>query len=247
MSRVFTTYADSSSKELLARLAAKPAPSPAEYQQYMVQVGAKLGEIIARGSTQRAGCFIACTNEDADFLAKGLLTELEMSGFRDIAIACFWNDRQKVGDVEFAPIIRKYMEPAAAATPLIVVKAIISTACVVKTNIQELLSSLKPEQIIVAAPVMMKGAQEQLESEFDPQVRSKFSYIYFAEDDTRNENGEVVPGIGGMVYQLLGIGDSATKNSYTPSLVRWRRKTLPSSRSGQPKYDFTPPLAVLPT
>ena len=42
----------------------------------------------------------------------------------------------------------------------------------------------------------------------------------------RQADGEVVPGVGGSVYELLGIGTAETKNAYSPELVRRRRALL---------------------
>ena len=50
-------------------------------------------------------------------------------------------------------------------------------------------------------------------------VNSKFEFKTFAIDEDRLENGEVLPGIGGMVYPRLGLGDITTKNSYIPEMV----------------------------
>lgn len=50
----------------------------------------------------------------------------------------------------------------------------------------------------------------------------KFEFVTFAIDEDRLENGEVVPGIGGMVYPRLGLGDVAAKNSYIPEMVMSR-------------------------
>lgn len=67
---------------------------------------------------------------------------------------------------------------------------------------------------------MFKGAEENLRNEFPSSISSKFQFIYLVTDDEQNEQGEVVPGIGGMVYQRLGLGDNTNKNKYIPSLIR---------------------------
>jgi hypothetical protein len=80
----------------------------------------------------------------------------------------------------------------------------------------------------VIAPVLLQGATSRLESEFDTSITRRFEYLWFAQDDEKNESGEVVPGIGGSVYELLGIGNSITKNSFVPEIVKFRRRTLKS-------------------
>ena len=72
------------------------------------------------------------------------------------------------------------------------------------------------------APVMYKDGVPNLKSEFPESVNSKFEFLAFAIDEVRLENGEVVPGIGGMVYPRLGLGDIAAKNSYIPEIVMRR-------------------------
>ena len=106
------------------------------------------------------------------------------------------------------------------------VKSVISSACVVRTNITEMVHEHAPKRIIVVAPVMYTKARAGLEAEFDKAIAKTFEYVWFAEDDERKEDGEIVPGIGGSVYELLGVGTKDTKNQYTPELVRQRRSAL---------------------
>lgn len=35
----------------------------------------------------------------------------------------------------------------------------------------------------------------------------------------RSTSGEVIPGIGGHVYQLLGLGDQPSRTGYMPTLI----------------------------
>ncbi len=74
--------------------------------------------------------------------------------------------------------------------------------------------------------MLLHRAQQRLESEFPPDVSGRFHYIWFAEDDEQNDKGEVVPGVGGMVYNLLGLGTPEDKNRFVPELVRERREEL---------------------
>lgn len=88
--------------------------------------------------------------------------------------------------------------------------------------LRELGRRMQPGNILLAD----QAALARLEGEFEPSISSRFKYAWFAEDDESKENGEVIPGVGGSVYELLGIGDSKTKNSFVPELVRERRKLL---------------------
>jgi hypothetical protein len=104
---------------------------------------------------------------------------------------------------------------------LIVVKSIISGACVVKTNLASLIDEALPLRVIVAAPVMLKGAEQRLASEFPQSMSSRFEYFAFAIDDEKGSDDNVVPGIGGSVYERLGFGD---KTAYIPEIVKERRR-----------------------
>jgi hypothetical protein len=65
---------------------------------------------------------------------------------------------------------------------------------------------------------MYKDGVPNLMREFPEEISSKFHFITFAVDDER-EGSEVIPGIGGMVYPRLGLGDMGTKNRYIPEMV----------------------------
>jgi hypothetical protein len=167
--------------------------------------------------------------QDADFLAVGIVGSLEAQGFSP-KLACFWNQRTTpfgVSDIQVAPIIKKYREPFDSQTDiLIVVKSIISGACVVKTNLRNLIQDITPQSIIIAAPVIYAGAEERLKNEFDRSVYEKFDFLYFAKDDERKDDGEVIPGVGGMVYDLLGFDGQDDKNRYMPKIVEERMGKL---------------------
>ncbi len=170
---------------------------------------------------------VACTVEDADFLAKGIIDSLS-DLYSDISLACFWNQHQQA--LSIAPIIKKYCEPTVNnANVLVIVKSIISSACVVKTNLTNLIQDSEPNRIFVVAPVMHCDAQEKLNKEFPAIIAEKFEYIYFAIDDEMEANGNLVPGIGGNVYQRLGFKDQDNKNKFIPKLVKERRESLISA------------------
>jgi hypothetical protein len=66
-----------------------------------------------------------------------------------------------------------------------------------------LIDDVIPSRVFVAAPVMLKGAEERLASEFPWEISSRFEYRMFAIDDEKDEEENVLPGIGGSVYERL--------------------------------------------
>jgi predicted phosphoribosyltransferase len=231
MKRTFTKHASPAVKVHLLELL--ESQDPGVYRATMQALGHSLGRVVVESLGERKKVLLACTVEDADFLAQGLLSELmEGMGPNRVALACFWNDRVSFGknpQTEIAPIRRRYIEPhGKQLDAVIVVKSIISTACVVRTNLLDLLEETKPRRIIVAAPVLYKDATKSLEQEFPEEIASKFEYLYFAKDSKRTNDGIVHPGIGGQVYKLLGLGNDKEKNHYNPTIVRARRRHLAS-------------------
>ena len=220
MSRQYAETASEAARRMVGRLAERP--EVAEYRRLMTEIGAELAAVVRTKVAPEDRIVLICTNDDADFLAKGLLLELERRGCAHFTLACFWNGRSKIDGREVAPVLRSYIEPTIGVDAFVVVKSIISTACVVRTNITELVYSLEPRKVIVVAPVMFKGATAALAEEFDPAISRTFEYVWIAEDDERTD-GLIVPGVGGSIYELLGVGDSSTKNAYVPELVRTRR------------------------
>lgn len=173
--------------------------------------------------------YVACTAEDADFLCKGIIEELgpKVSAGSSLKLACFWNERVKEAEYSVAPILKKYLEPVShSKTTVIIVKSVISGACVVKTNLMKMIESVKPDSILVAAPVMHKDSQVRLQKEFPVAISQKFEFLYFAVDCDKSESGEVLPGVGGNVYDLLGLGGASGKNKYLPEVVKKRRQLL---------------------
>lgn len=229
MTRTYSALVNSDIKVLLDRLIDR-ATVPGLYQETMTKLGMSFGDILLNKiDDNSASVYLASTVEDADFLAKGILDRLEAQ-LKSIAFACFWNQRFSpfgVIDLQIAPILKKYQEPT---TPkinyLIVVKSIISGACVVKTNLIELIQSIEPELIFIVAPVTHAQSEEKLKQEFDREIYDKFRFLYFAQDDECAPNGEITPGIGGMIYDRLGFQDQETKNRYIPKVVKSRRAKL---------------------
>lgn len=219
-------WATAQTEDLLNLLIDKET-NPESYKVAMYELGRELGEILlGEFRVEEKNVCIACTVEDADFLAKGVIDALEESG-KNLFVTVFWNKRFKpfsANDIAVAPIIREFHEPdSKSATNLIVIKSIIASACVVATNLMSLIDQLVPNRIFIVAPVLLEGARENLAKEFTHETTSKFEYLYFAEDNERTADGMVVPGIGGEIYQRLGFAGQEGKNNYTPSLVKERR------------------------
>ncbi|NOQ14915.1 MAG: hypothetical protein GQ583_10635 [Methyloprofundus sp.] len=226
MSRHFSEYASDIGMSNLDKLA-DSSTSVNDYSNALYLLGKELGSVLTEQITDEKNICVACTVEDADFLAKGIIDSLSVLS-SDVSLACFWNQRQQA--LSIAPIIKKYCEPAVNnANVLVIVKSIISGACVVKTNLTNLIQDIEPDSIFVVAPVMHSGAQKKLNSEFPSILTEKFKYIYFAVDDEMQSNGNLVPGIGGNVYQRLGFKDQEDKNKFIPKLVKERRESLISA------------------
>lgn len=203
------------------------ATSPDDYRSAFYSLGAILSTAINEAfdlSTSKVT--IACSSEDADWLTKGILDNLTTA---HTSLAVFWNLRANPfdqEDISIAPITKSYIEEIANPAYLIITKSIIYTSCVVRTNLTYLIEHLNPEKIIITSPVMFANAEETLKAEFSPEISDKFNFLYFATDNEVNAEGEVMPGIGGSVYERLGIGNSETKNKYIPDIVKARRAAL---------------------
>ncbi|NET61221.1 MAG: hypothetical protein F6K47_35365 [Symploca sp. SIO2E6] len=229
MTRVYSNLVNENIKALLNTIADKSS-TPALYREAMTKIGMNFGDaLLAEIDHDHSSVYIACTVEDADFLARGILNRLE-NRLQTVAFACFSNQRFspfEVEDLKVAPIIKKYQEPTASQINyLIIVKSIISGACVVRTNLVDIIQKIEPERIYIVAPVMYYNAQEKLKSEFEANIYDKLQFFYFAQDDERTAQGEVIPGIGGMVYDRLGFQGQEGKNSYIPEIVKSRRSQL---------------------
>ena len=231
--RTFTPLASGDARQQLDILVDQNASASA-YQGAMTALGRHLAaEVVTRNpSIKQSTVCVACTVEDADYLARGLLEGLAETGVdsSQLKLVCFWNERVRRfnGDdhdsFDVAPIVKQYREEVDISNAVIVVvKSIISGACVVKTNLATLIDHVLPQRIIVVAPVMLEGAETRLSAEFPSSTAGKFEYFTFAIDTERDRNDNVVPGIGGSVYERLGFED---KTSYVPELVKQRRRGL---------------------
>lgn len=235
--RTLTKFVNDDVVSLLGVLADKGASVDA-YRNAMKDLGGRLAKnlVAEKPSMLQATVCVICTAEDADFLARGVLDGFNQQGFDSthLKLICFWNERIRKFDdsdaesFDIAPIVKRYEEPTDVATSVfVVVKSIISGACVVKTNIAALIENSLPKEVIVLAPVMAEGAQEKLANEFPPATAKLFEYVTYAIDDEVLPDHTVVPGIGGWVYERLGIADHA---AYVPEIVRQRRRVLSGSR-----------------
>ena len=197
-----------------------------EYRNAFERLGIELGRILAQkvGAVLAEETMLVCASEDADWLAQGV-----ENGFGKgvLPVSIYWSTRNTVyqsenGEkIEISPIIKAYEEPIATCRLLVIVKSIISSSCVVKTQLTRLIDRIHPDTIAVMAPVMYMDAQPNLLKEFPDEISNKFLFLQFAVDEDRQGN-EVIPGIGGMVYPRLGLGDINTKNQYIPKMVRMR-------------------------
>jgi len=229
--RTFTDYSKSDpvAKQLVDELHTIQ-DNPEKYREQMLAIGRCLGEGVL-SKLDHAGASnicVVCTVEDADFLGRGLIESLEHSGLgKRVHLICLWNEKIRENGVSLSPITRQYKEEFdTAGSVFVMVKSIISGACVVKTNLTRVVSFAQPSRIIVASPVMLEGAEERLAREFPAVISSKFEFVHFVTDTEKDADGEnVLPGIGGSLYELLGLGDQHAKNKYVPQIVKERRKT----------------------
>lgn len=234
--RDYTRLATSHARTLLNVLSAQDS-TILSYQQAMTELGYELGKNLASVvSVEAAGdvCLV-CTVEDADFLAKGMLEGMRGEGIHAerLKLVCFWNDRVRhfegteAAAFDVAPILKQYREAIDVEhVTLVVVKSIISGACVVKTNIMAMIDDMDPKKVVVAAPVMSKGADRLLAEVFPPDMAKRFEYFTFAIDDQyAADQHTLIPGVGGSVYERLGFeGDNRLK--YIPEIVRQRRQAF---------------------
>lgn len=198
------------------------------YRASFYSIGIELGRILKdmHPDINNESTLLACASEDADWLAGGF-----MRGFGQpmLPLAVFWGIRKKLPDgIDVTSIVRSYMDDLESQCEnLIIIKSIISSSCVVKTQLMRLISDISPKTIFIVAPVMYKDAQKNLSMEFPLEISSKFKFLTFAIDDEINEKKEIIPGIGGMVYPRLGLGNEIEKNSYIPQVVRDRLAAIP--------------------
>jgi hypothetical protein len=226
MGRVLENSVNENIGSLLDQLIDQKTESK-EYAQVMYKLGNEFGSLlIEKIGLSNKSVALACTVEDADFLGKGIIDVLEQSG-KKVFLTVFWNKRFKPNeenDFAVAPIIKEFHDEGyKSVSTLIIIKSIISSSCVVRTNLTRLIEEADPSQILIVAPVLLRGAIKNLESEFESDIVKRFDYLYFAEDDRKNKEGFVDPGIGGDVYKRLGFESQDKKNKFIPAIVKERR------------------------
>lgn len=196
--------------------------NPIQYREHMTALGKLLGAaaVSACPPASDTTTLVIATAEDADFLQAGVIQALHDRHI-DTRLAVFWNHHYQLpNQSSVAPIVHKFIEPDyQQATQIMIVKSVISGSCVVRTNLIEMLTALpKIATIFILAPVAHRDSERKLKAEFPDHISQKFRFICFAIDDERH-NGEVIPGIGGQVYQLLGLSDQPALTGYLPKVV----------------------------
>ncbi|AKG17673.1 hypothetical protein [Moraxella bovoculi] len=223
----YSKYANDDAKNALENLL-KSTEQPTQYRHNMTLLGELLGQVVAPIIKSNSLSLVVSTAEDADFLQRGIVSSLEKAHLNS-KIAVFWNNHYQLSSgSSVAPIIYKYIDSDfQLANNIIVVKSVISGSCVVRTNLIEVLEQVKQvDKIFILSPVMHTDSEFKLKSEFPNNLADKFNFIYFATDAQRNDDGEVVPGIGGQIYKLLGIGDQPVLTGFIPQVVQQRIATL---------------------
>lgn len=217
--RHYSPYATDAAKAALQSLLVQ-TNAPTKYQETMTRIGHYLGEALGQKLTSDARCLVASTAEDADYLSTGVIEELAAKHTTKAAV--FWNNHYTIPGGSVAPVVHKFLESGFEDTnSLVVVKSVISGSCVVRTNILELIERLKSLDVIyIVSPVMHVKSEQSLRNEFPRDVSEKFQFVYFATDEDKDDSGEVKPGIGGQIYNLLGMQDQPARTSFMPKLVK---------------------------
>lgn len=216
--RDFSPYASDAAQHALSDLLTLTS-DPEGYREKMTSLGCFLGGVLNDRVKKSASCLVASTAEDADYLSQGVMNSLAAGGHK-VKAAVFWNNHYSIPGGSIAPIVHKFLQPGyEQAESLVVVKSVISGSCVVRTNILELIEKLIVEKIYIVSPVMHEKSEEALRREFPDEVSRKFEFIFFAIDKTKDASGEVKPGIGGQIYELLGMKDQPARTSFMPKLV----------------------------
>lgn len=229
--RRYSKIADGAARNALqALLSAGNSKNTHDYQLQMERLGLLLGKSLRDKESLASAktVLVVSTAEDADYLANGVIKALKVK--YNVKFAVFWNNHYSLkNNGSIAPVVNTYYEPGYdKSNALVIVKSVISGSCVVKTNLMRLMSVKKSflnDSVHVVAPVIHKSAQEKLRGEFPSSISSKFEFVYFAEDQTRTADGDVVPGIGGQVYDLLGLKGQPAHTGYVPALIKQQYST----------------------
>lgn len=190
------------------------------YRHTFYSIGVELASILNERIVDAESVALACASEDADWLAKGIVDNFRSS----LDLCVYWSKRHNLGLdsennlLEFAAIEKSYEEIHQNVDTLIITKSIISSSCVIKSQIMRLTSKYDFNKIYIVSPVMYKDAEVNLREEFPESIYQLFEFIYFAIDEDKDDKGWVVPGIGGSVYEKLGI----ESRTYYPEILDHR-------------------------
>ncbi len=216
--RKFSLYANEYDKEGLTSLL-NSTNNPQKYKETMTFLGDSLGKVVGSKVKKGSKCLVVSTAEDADFLSNGVREAL-LKNF-ETSTAVFWNNHYSISGGSVAPILHSYLQPGyKSSDTLVIVKSVISGSCVVRTNILALIESIEAKNIFIVSPVMHESSELSLKQEFPKEISDKFDFVYFAIDNIKDASGEVKPGIGGQIYNLLGLSDQPVKTEYIPELVK---------------------------
>ncbi len=204
-------------------------PPIAQYGRAMKSLGKSLGLAIKSRLGSDKPFAIVSTPEDADFLVDGMLSSLPRSRAR---LVCYWTKRKHFEDGDLATVVQQFVDPRLTNHPnvetVVVAKAIISSGCIVRTHLEKFLTESQPKRVIIAAPVMVKGADQQVASAFPKAISRTFEFVTFAKDPAAGPDGVVRPGVGGVVEERLGLKDRPER--FSPALISaWRERYAPAA------------------
>lgn len=140
MNRSYSDYTDEKVKHTLDLLVDSNSDS-AVYRDAMYQLGTHLAAQLNEKLPAGVSISLAGTAEDIDFLAKGIWDALAIR-FNNMFLNVFWNKRftpSQENGIAVAPILKEFHDEGYANSDvLIIVKSIIATSCVIRTNLNRL-------------------------------------------------------------------------------------------------------------
>lgn len=196
------------------------AARSSDHHEALTVLGESLGEAVKKKMGPEPQPFaLVSTPEDADHLVSGMLRAIGKSRAR---LVCYWSERHAFKrDEDVATVFQEYVDPRLrdGVNTVVIANSFIASGCIVRANLEKLLLRLDPRRIIIAAPVMLDGAEKRLRSSFPRPISSRFEFVTFGVDQKRNSK-IVDPAVGGMVEERLGYKASRR----LPRLVNdWHR------------------------
>jgi len=162
-------YTNEARPSAIARLhlLADQSTDDKQYADIMSDLGRYLGSVLVGHIPEDEDVCVAVSVEDADFLARGMLDAFSSHGIK-YHLACFWNERQVLGAGRpIAPIFKRYVEPGARdAKVLVVLKSVVSSACVIRANLLNLIDSMNPREIFCGGAGGLHGGRVGCEGGF---------------------------------------------------------------------------------